>query len=55
VSESNEEDLESEDDPSHDPTQQNHAQNRGFEEDEEDEEDVQHKGGLDKDRPKGGS
>ena len=44
VSESAEEDL-SEGDPTHDPTRQNHAQNRGFEEDEEDEEDVQAKGG----------
>jgi hypothetical protein len=51
VSESSEEDLETKDDPTHDPTQQNHAQNRGFEEDEED---VQQKGGLNKGTPKGG-
>jgi hypothetical protein len=51
VYESTEEDLESEVDPTHDPTQQNHAQNGGFEEDEED---VQQKGGLDKGRPKEG-
>lgn len=51
MSESTEEDLESEDDPTHDPTQQNHAQNGGFEEDVED---VQQKGGLDKGRPKEG-
>jgi hypothetical protein len=54
VSESTDEDLESEVDPTHDPTQQNHAQNGGFEEDEEHEEDVQQKGGLDKGRPKEG-
>lgn len=51
MSESTEEDLEGEDDPTHDPTQQNHAQNGGFEEDEED---VQEKGGLDKGRSKEG-
>ena len=51
MSESTEEDLEPEDDPAPDSTQQNHAQNRGFVEDGED---VQQKGSLDKGRQKEG-